>query len=54
LERKQSESKRRSSAIAAVEQWSSDLDVLKSDDTAERANMASVCASSSLAGGLPG
>jgi hypothetical protein len=45
---------RRSSAtaIATLEQWLSDLDVLKSDETGEQGEMASASTSSSLAGGL--
>jgi hypothetical protein len=36
------------------QQRSADLDILKCDDEAERANMVSACTSSSLAGGLSG
>jgi hypothetical protein len=43
---------RRSSATATLEQCSSDLDVLKSDETGEQGEMASVSTGSSLAGGL--
>jgi hypothetical protein len=34
------------------QQWSADLDILKFDDTAERANLVSAGTGSSLAGGL--
>jgi hypothetical protein len=43
---------RRSSATATLEQWSSDLEVLKSDETGEQGEMASASTGSSLAGGL--
>src|SRR2546429_6511916 len=36
------------------QQRSADLDILKCDDTAKRANLVSACTSSSLAGGLSG